>query len=108
MNPEIHTFVLNGAPLRAHLSHTDALAVLAASGFNPPEIPPGCNTVRAHVELKSGEHALVSVQRGFAPTARDDEREVNGALLLVLTDPNWNSTDARAILDRALETILTS
>jgi hypothetical protein len=62
--------------------------------------------VHTNVTLHSGEHALVSVQRGFSPTARDNEREVNGALLLVLNDTEWNEVDARKILSAALAKII--
>ncbi len=106
MSSEILTFTVNGAPLRAHLSHADVVAILAAAGIPLPAIPSGCNTVRANFTLPSGEHALVSVQRGFAPMVLDDEREVNGALLLVLADPAWESADARKILAAALAQIL--
>lgn len=106
MQPETINFTVNGAPATAHLSHSDVCAILAVAGIPLPVIPAGCNTVRANLNLLSGEHALVFVQRGFAPVARDDEREVNGALLIVLADPEWSETDARKILDAALAQIL--
>jgi hypothetical protein len=106
MQPETLTFTIFGAPLRAHLAHADVLAILSAAGLPVPTIPAGCNTVRANITLPGGEHALVSLQRGFAPIARDDEHEVNGALLLVLADAAWGEADARKILDAALAQIL--
>lgn len=106
MKSETLTFSLFGAPLRAHLAHADVLEILAAAGIPIPTIPVGCNTVRANITLPSGEHALFSMQRGFAPVARDDEHEVNGALLLVLADAAWSEADARKILDAALAKIL--
>lgn len=106
MQREALKFTVNGAPMRAHLSHADVCGILAAAGIPLPAIPAGCNTVRANLTLPSEEHALVFVQRGFAPIARDNEREVNGALLLVLADPEWSEADARKILDAALAQIL--
>jgi hypothetical protein len=106
MKSETLHFKVFGAPLRAHLAHAEVLAILAAAGVPVPTIPAGCNTVRANLTLPSGEHALVSMQRGFAPIARDDEHEVNGALLLVLADAAWGEADARRILDAALQKIL--
>ena len=106
MQPETLSFTVKGAPLRAHLSHADVLAILDAAGIPLPPIPAGCNTVRANRVLPSGEQALVFVQRDFAPVARDDEREVNGALLIVLADAAWSEADARKILDAALAQIL--
>ena len=106
MQPETIHFKVFGAPLRAHLAHAEVLAILAAAGVPVPTIPAGCNTVRANLTLPSGEHALFSMQRGFAPIARDDEHEVNGALLLVLADAAWGEADARRILDAALQKIL--
>ena len=106
MKSETLTFTLFGAPLRAHLAHAEVFAILAAAGVPVPTIPAGCNTVRANITLPSGEHALFSLQRGFAPVARDDEHEVNGALLLVLADAAWGEADARKILDAALTKIL--
>jgi hypothetical protein len=97
---------VSGAPLRAHLAHAEVLAILAAAGVPVPAIPTGCNTVRADITLPSGEHALFSMQRGFSPVARDNEHEVNGALLLVLADAAWSAADARKILDAALQKIL--
>lgn len=106
MQSETVSFTINGAPLRAHLSHADVCAQLAAAGMPMPAIPAGCNTVRANITLPSGEHALVCVQRGFAPTAHDDEREVNGGLLIVLADAAWSEADAAKILDAALARIM--
>lgn len=106
MKPETIYFTVFGAPLRAHLAHAEVLAILAAAGVPVPAIPAGCNTVRADITLPSGEHALFSLQRGFAPVARDDEHEVNGALLLVLADVAWGEADARKILDAALAQLL--
>jgi len=108
MKSETLHFKVFGAPLRAHLAHAEVLAILAAAGVPVPAIPAGCNTVRANLTLPSGEHALFSLQRGFAPVARDDEHEVNGALLLVLADAAWSAADARRILDAALQKILSS
>ena len=105
MKSETLHFTVFGAPLRAHLAHAEVLAILAAAGVPVPAIPTGCNTVRANLTLPSGEHALFSLQRGFAPVARDDEHEVNGALLLVLSDGEWSAADARKILDAALDKI---
>jgi hypothetical protein len=106
MKSETIHFTVFGAPLRAHLAHAEVLAILAAAGVPVPAIPAGCNTVRADITLPSGEHALFSMQRGFSPVARDDEHEVNGALLLVLADGEWSPADARNILDAALAKIL--
>ena len=106
MKPETIHFKVFGAPLRAHLAHAEVLAILAAAGIPIPTIPVGCNTVRANITLPSGEHALFSMQRGFAPVARDDEHEVNGALLIVLADGAWSAADARKILDVALAQLL--
>jgi hypothetical protein len=106
MKSETLHFTVFGAPLRAHLAHAEVLAILAAAGVPVPAIPAGCNTVRANLTLPSGEHALFSLQRGFAPVARDDEHEVNGALLLVLADAAWSAADARRILDAVLAKIL--
>lgn len=106
MKSETLHFTVFGAPLRAHLAHAEVLAILAAARVPVPAIPAGCNTVRANLTLPSGEHALFSLQRGFAPVARDDEHEVNGALLLVLADAAWSAADARKILDAALQKIL--
>jgi hypothetical protein len=106
MKSETLHFKVFGAPLQAHLAHAEVLAILAAAGVPVPTIPAGCNTVRANLTLPSGEHALFSMQRGFAPVARDDEHEVNGALLLVLADSEWSAADARKILDAALAKIL--
>ena len=106
MKPETIHFKVFGAPLRAHLAHAEVLAILAAAGVPVPAIPHGCNTVRANLTLPSGEHALFSMQRGFAPVARDDEHEVNGALLIVLADGAWSAANARKILDAALAQIL--
>jgi len=108
MKSETLHFTVFGAPMRAHLAHAEVLAILAAAGVPVPAIPVGCNTVRANLTLPSGEHALFSMQRGFAPIARDDEHEVNGALLLVLADAAWGEADARRILDAALQKILSS
>lgn len=108
MPPEIHRFTLAGAPLRAHLAHDEVVALLAAAGLPLPAIPPGFNTARAHLTLPTGEPALYSAQRGFAPLAADDEREINGALLLVLEDAAWAPADAARILDLALQKILDS
>ena len=105
MQSETLHFTVCGAPLRAHLAHAEVLAILAAAGVPVPAIPVGCNTVRANLTLPSGEHALFSMQRGFTPVARDDEHEVNGALLLVLSDGEWSAADARKILDAALAKI---
>jgi len=97
-NPEIHSFDFRGAPIRAHLSHADVVAILRTHGRDLPAIPPGCNTVSTEITLGSGERALVCVQGGFAPLASDNEQEVNGAVLLVLADPAWGAADADRIL----------
>lgn len=106
MHPETLRFVVCGAPMRAHLSNAEVVAILGDAGIPPPAIPAGSNTVRSHITLPGGEHALVSVQRGFSPRASDDEREINGALLLVLEDAEWGADDARKILESALAQIL--
>ena len=66
----------------------------------------GCNTVLQSLTLASGERALAICQRGNAPIARDDEREVNGWSLLVLLSPGWSAADAAAVLDSAARDIL--
>ena len=97
-NPEIHAFDFRGAPIRAHLTHSDVLAILSDHGRELPAIPAGCNTVSTELTLRTGERALICVQGGFAHEVRDDEREVNGAMLLVLADPAWSEHDADRIL----------
>lgn len=67
--------------------------VLSDHGRELPPIPAGCNTVSTELTLRTGERALICVQGGFAPEARDDEREVNGAVLLVLADPAWSAAE---------------
>ena len=96
--PEVHTFPFRGAPIRAHLTHADVLAILRDHGRELPAIPPGCNTVSTELTLRTGERALVCSQRGFAHEVRDDEREVNGAMLLVLADPAWSEAESDRIL----------
>lgn len=95
---EVLTFPFRGAPIRAHLTHADVLAILREHGLALPPIPERRNTVSAAITMRTGERALVCSQRGFAPEARDDEREVNGAMLLVLADPAWSEADADRIL----------
>lgn len=96
--PEVLTFPYRGAPIRAHLTHAEVLAILRDHGRELPAIPPDCNTVSTELTLRTGARALVCSQRGFTPEARDDEREVNGAMLLVLADPAWSEAEADRIL----------
>lgn len=105
-NPEIHRFDFRGAPIRAHLTHADVVAIVRDHGAALPALPPGCNTVSDPLTLHTGERALVCVQGGFASTADDDEREINGAALLVLADPAWSETDADRILAAVYEHML--
>lgn len=105
-NPEIHTFDFRGAPIRAHLTHSDVRTILSDHGRELPPIPAGCNTVSTELTLRTGERALICVQGGFAPEARDDEREVNGAVLLVLADPAWSAADADRILSAVQTNLL--
>lgn len=104
--PEIHTFPYRGAPIRAHLSTSDVLSILASEGQPIPLIPAGCNTNSELFTLRTGERALCVIQRGFSPVASDDEREVNGAILLVLADSAWAAPDADRILDAVYEFML--
>ena len=104
--PEIHTLDYKGALLRAHLTHSEVLTQLAAAGVAPLPIPAGCNTVLQPLTLAAGETALAICQRGIAPIARDDERQVNGWSLLVLLTPGWAEADAIAILKSAAADLL--
>lgn len=88
--------------MRLHLSHDDACAILAESGIAIPAIPTGCNTYKNYVTLASGEKAIFVIQSGCAPIAGDNEREVNGAMLMVLADAAWSEKDARKILEITL------
>ena len=96
--PEILTFSFHGVPIRCHLSHRDALSHILAAGVIPAKIPDGCNTVKQDIVLSTGESALAVCQAGFAPTATDNENEVNGWMLYVLADPAWSGDDAKTIL----------
>ena len=104
--PEIHSLDYKGVRLRTHLTHADALAHMQRAGLAPAPIPPGCNTVLQPFTLASGETALAICQRGIAPIARDDERQVNGWSLLVLLTPGWAEADAAAILRSAATDLL--
>lgn len=108
MEPEIKTFTVNGAPIRIHFSHADALSHILASGVIPANIPDGCNTVEQYIVLSTGETALAVCQRGFIPFDTDNENEVNGWLLMVLADPAWSGDDAKAILQSVHRKIFSS
>jgi len=108
MEPEIHTFLFHGAPIRAHLSHRDALSHILAAGVTPANIPDGFNTVEQDIVLSTGETALAVCQRRFAPIASDNENEVNGWMLIVLADPAWSGDDAKAILQSVHRKIISS
>lgn len=64
-----------------------------------PGIPEGLNTVSLFFTHPNGCHGLAIFQRGFAHVAKDDERQVNGGMVILLNDKLWNRADAEIILD---------
>jgi hypothetical protein len=100
---ETYEVKFNGVALRGHLSHSDADRVLAEAGWKIPEIPKGCNTVTFYFQTKEGLQALAVNQSGFAPTANDNENQVNGCMVVVCLDRGLDLIDARAILKKFIE-----
>ncbi len=99
---EIHEITFQEVRLRVHSSHADADRILAANGWQIPSIPDGCNTSLFYFETKDGHQALAINQRGFTPTARDNEREVNGCTVIICLD-RLDLIDARALLKHFFE-----
>lgn len=96
-----------GSPVRIIMSHADALAKLAADGYLHPRIPDGCNTSTWYYQDRDGHQCLVANQRGFTRELQDDEEEVNGLGVFILLDPTVDLIDARALLARLIEHLLT-
>lgn len=90
----------DGSPILIILSHADTVAKLADDGYNPPTIPPGCNTVSWYYQDQAGNQCLVINQSGFARELQDNEQEVNGCFILICIDETLDLIDARAKLEQ--------
>lgn len=92
--------------INVNLDHAAAAAeYAAATGEDWPRIPPGKNTVWRHFVTRSGQHAIIINQRGFAPEATDNEQQVNGCSIAVLLD-DVPAAAARAALEEWVKEIL--
>lgn len=100
---EVHEITFDGVRLRMHSSHSDADRILAENGWKIPSIPDGCNTALFYFETRDGLQALAVNQRGFAPTPKDNEREVNGCSIVICLDRSLDLIDARAVLKTLYE-----
>ena len=87
------------------IDHKEALSVYQAAGHSYPTIPANSNTYHAHFTTADGNPALIVNQRGFAPTASDNEEQVNGCSVAIAIDPPDPDT-ARATLNQWLHQIL--
>lgn len=87
---------------------TDEVAqILEESGIEPPAIPPGCNTVRKHIVLADGRHALVAAQSGFHSDDREAPGdEVNGLTLFVCNASDVNEVVAKSALEELYQQVL--
>lgn len=83
---EIHDLTIDGRAVRVVMDHATACDLIRSAGREPPKIPAGCNTVTMLLRLADGLPALAINQTGWVPRASDDEQEVNGCMLIVLTD----------------------
>lgn len=99
--PEIVDCEWEGCPVRAILSHADAVAFLDSEGLAAPAIPTGCNTVTAYFATRAGGQALAVNQCSFARELGDNEREVNGCTVVWCLVPG-DLIDQRALLKRFL------
>lgn len=102
--PETHAITFEGHQILAVLDHASAVDILEVAGHSPPVIPRGCNTVLMLFKTAEGRRALAVNQTAFAPEAKDDEREVNGCLVLILQDTTVNDEAAEAILEAFFQT----
>lgn len=73
--------------IAALINHRQVLALLTENSLAAPTIPAGCNTYYQPVTLADGRHAVVINQRGFTPTAADNEEECNGLSIFILDEP---------------------
>lgn len=73
--------------IAALLQHRKVLDFLAENNLQAPAIPLDANTVWRDLTLADGRHAVVLNQKGFNPTAADDEEECNGLSLYILDEP---------------------
>lgn len=87
------------------LDHRQALGAYRAAGGAFPAIPDGANTAWAHFTTADGLPAVIVNQRGFAPTAEDDEEELNGCSLAIALDAPDEAT-ARATIEDWVKGIL--
>lgn len=81
------------------LNHDIALATYVAAGHTYPAIPPGKNTIWHHFATAEGQCALIINQRGFSPSASDNEEAINGCSLAVAFDAPDDAT-AQATLEK--------
>lgn len=78
--------------IAALLDHRQVLSFLSDNNLEAPAIPKGCNTIWQPIVLPDGHHAMVVNQRGFSPTAQDNEEEVNGLTLFIAVEPPTATT----------------
>ena len=81
------------------LNHNKSLAAYTAAGHSFPKIPQGKNTIWHHFTTPDGQPAVIVNQTCFAPTAHDNEEEVNGCTLAIAQDAPTHAA-AQAELER--------
>ena len=91
--------------IAALTQHRQVLAFLTENNLTAPVIPAGCNTFYQPLTLTDGRHAVVINQRGFSPTAADNEEECNGLTLFILDESP--TEQGRTALLRWVENFIT-